>query len=323
MQPVPESDPMAQIYDDITRTIGKTPLIRLRRIPRSLNVLARPPVIVVKQESRNPLGSVKDRIGIALIEAAERDGLIGPDTTIIEPTSGNTGVALAFVCAARGYRLILTMPESFSIERRKLLAALGAELVLTPASEGMSGAVRKAEAIQQEDPERFLILQQFNNPANPGIHMETTAEEIWEDTDGRVDIVVAGAGTGGTITGIATVLKQRKPSFQVVAVEAADSPVISGGRPGPHSIWGISPGFIPGVLRTDLLDEVIPVATTEAFAMARRLAREEGILAGASSGAAVSAAMQIAGRPESEGKLIVVILPDTGERYLSTALFEE
>ncbi len=314
---------MPRIYNDITKTIGNTPLIRLNRITSGLQTQTFPPTIVVKQESRNPLGSVKDRIGVALIEAAERDGLIRQGTTIIEPTSGNTGIALAFVSAAKGYRLVLTMPESFSIERRQLLSALGAELILTPASEGMSGALRKAEEIHRENPDTFLIPQQFKNPANPEIHMHTTAEEIWHDTDGLADIVVAGAGTGGTITGIATVLKKRRPSFKAIAVEAADSPVISGGKPGPHKIQGISPGFIPDVLRTDLLDEVIRITNEEAFDMARRLAREEGILAGISSGAAVAAALQVASRPENAGKLIIAILPDTGERYLSTGVFDQ
>ncbi|MDP3013407.1 MAG: cysteine synthase A, partial [Candidatus Subteraquimicrobiales bacterium] len=304
------------------KTIGNTPLIRLNRITRELQTQSNPPTILVKQESRNPLGSVKDRIGVALIEAAERDGRIKPETIIIEPTSGNTGVALAFVCAAKGYRLILVMPESFSIERRKLLVALGAELILSPAAEGMTGAVHRAEQIREEHPESYLVPQQFKNPANPEVHRRTTAEEIWNDTDGQVDIVVAGAGTGGTITGIASVIKPRKPSFQAIAVEAAASPVISGGMPGKHKIQGISPGFIPDVLDIELLDRVIPVTDEEAFEFARRLAREEGILAGPSSGAAVAGAFQVASLPENAGKLIVVILPDTGERYLSTELFE-
>jgi cysteine synthase len=312
---------MARIYSDVTKTIGNTPLIKLNRITKPLATQTFPPTILVKQESRNPLGSVKDRIGVALIEDAELKGLIKEGTTIIEPTSGNTGIALAFVCAAKGYRLILTMPESFSIERRKLFAALGAELILTPASEGISGAVKKAEAIHKEHPDSYLIPQQFKNQANPKIHQRTTAEEIWNDTDGEVDIVVAGAGTGGTITGIATVLKQRKPSFKAIAVEAAESPVISGGKPGPHKIQGISPGFIPDVLNVDILDEVIRITGEEAYETARRLAKEEGILAGPSSGAAVAAGIKVASRPENAGKLIVVILPDTGERYLSTELF--
>ncbi|HWQ67496.1 MAG TPA: cysteine synthase A [Methanospirillum sp.] len=314
---------MGRIYNDITKTIGNTPLIRLNRITKILDTQAFPPTILVKQESRNPLGSVKCRIGVALIEAAERDGLINEGTTIIEPTSGNTGIALAYVCAAKGYRLMITMPESFSQERRKLLRALGAELILTPAGEGMAGAIRRAEEIHQKNPDTFLIPQQFKNPANPQIHMRTTAEEIWNDTDGMVDIVVAGAGTGGTITGIATVIKSRKRSFKAIAVEAAASPVISGGKPGPHKIQGISPGFIPEILRTDLLDEVIQITNEEAYDLARRLATEEGILAGPSSGAAVAATLKVALRPENAGKLIVTILPDSGERYLSTDLFAD
>lgn len=313
---------MAQIYSDITKTIGKTPLIRLNRITKALKSQTFPPTILVKQESRNPLGSVKCRIGAALIEDAELKGLIKEGTTIIEPTSGNTGIALAYVCAAKGYKIVLTMPESMSIERRKLLVALGAELILTPASEGMSGAVRRAEEICRENPESYIIPQQFKNEANPKVHMRTTAEEIWNDTDGTADIIVAGAGTGGTITGVATVIKERKPSFKAIAVEAAESPVISGGSPGPHKIQGISPGFVPDVLRTDLLDEVVRITSAEAYEMARRLAREEGILAGPSSGAAVAATLQIAARPENAGKVIVTILPDTGERYLSTDLFD-
>jgi cysteine synthase len=312
---------MARIYNDVTKTIGNTPLIRLNRISKPLNTQTFPPVILVKQESRNPLGSVKDRIGVALIEDAELKGQIKEGTTIIEPTSGNTGIALAFVCAAKGFHLVLTMPESFSVERRKLFAALGADLILTPASEGMSGAVRKAEEVHKQNPGSYLIPQQFKNEANPQIHKRTTAEEIWNDTDGAVDIVVAGAGTGGTITGIASVIKPRKPTFKAIAVEAAESPVISGGKPGPHKIQGISPGFIPDVLKVDLLDEVVRITGDEAYDTARRLAKEEGILAGPSSGAAVAAALKIAARPENGGKLIVVILPDTGERYLSTELF--
>ncbi|MDD1729646.1 MAG: cysteine synthase A [Methanospirillum sp.] len=313
---------MARIYSDITKTIGNTPLIRLNRITKPLQTQTFPPTILVKQESRNPLGSVKDRIGVALIEAAELDGRIKPGTTIIEPTSGNTGIALAFVCAAKGYRLILVMPESFSIERRKLFKALGAELILSPAAEGMAGAIALAEEKHRKHPESYLIPQQFKNPANPAVHRRTTAEEIWNDTDGQVDIVVAGAGTGGTITGIASVIKPRKPSFKAIAVEAAASPVISGGKPGKHKIQGISPGFIPDVLQKELLDCVIPVTDDEAYDFARRLATEEGILAGPSSGAAVAAAFRVASLPENAGKLIVAILPDTGERYLSTDLFE-
>jgi len=309
------------MYSDITKTIGNTPLIRLNRIPNIIKTHPNPPTILVKQESRNPLGSVKDRIGVALIEDAERKGHIRKETTIIEPTSGNTGIALAFVCAAKGYKLILTMPESFSVERRKLLAALGAEIILTPASEGIPGAVRRAEEIHREHPDSYLIPQQFKNDANPKIHMRTTAEEIWNDTDGSVDIVVAGAGTGGTITGIATIIKERKPSFKAIVVEAAESAVISGGKPGPHKIQGISPGFIPQNLHISLIDEVIPIKSEEAYEIARRLAKEEGILAGPSSGAAVAASLKVASRPENAGKLIVTILPDTGERYLSTDLF--
>jgi cysteine synthase len=314
---------MARIYSDITKTIGNTPLIRLNRVTSIYNFQRTSVTILVKQESRNPLGSVKCRIGVALIEAAEHDGLIHKDTIIIEPTSGNTGMALAYVCAAKGYRLMITMPESFSGERRKLLRALGAELILTPAAEGMAGAIRRAEEIQKEKPDTFLIPQQFKNPANPEIHRRTTAEEIWNDTDGLVDIVVAGAGTGGTITGIASALKPRKPSFQAIAVEAAGSPVLSGGKPGTHKIQGISPGFIPDVLDTTLLDEIIQITNEEAYTMSRRLAREEGILAGPSSGAAVAGALKIASRPENAGKLIVTIMPDSGERYLSTDLFED
>ncbi len=313
---------MARIYSDITKTIGNTPLIRLNRITKVLQTQAFPPTILVKQESRNPLGSVKDRIGVALIEAAELDGRITPGTIIIEPTSGNTGIALAFVCAAKGYRLILVMPESFSVERRKLFKALGAELILSPAAEGMTGAINLAEQKHREHPESYLIPQQFKNPANPAVHRRTTAEEIWNDTDGLVDIVVAGAGTGGTITGIASVIKPRKPSFKTIAVEAAASPVISGGKPGKHKIQGISPGFIPDVLQKELLDNVIQITDDEAYDFARRLATEEGILAGPSSGAAVAAAFKVASLPENAGKLIVTILPDTGERYLSTDLFE-
>ncbi len=305
------------IYTDITQTIGRTPLVRLNRLPAGL-----PAQVVAKVESFNPLHSVKDRIGVAMVNAAERAGAIQPGATLIEPTSGNTGIALAFVAAARGYKLILTMPDTMSQERRSLLQALGAQLVLTPGAEGMRGAIRKAEELQAQTP-NSIIPQQFQNPANPQIHRETTAEEIWNDTDGQVDILVAGVGTGGTITGITQVLKGRKPSFRAIAVEPARSPVLSGGQPGPHKIQGIGAGFVPDVLRTDLIDEVIQIEDEEAFAAARRLAREEGILAGISSGAAVAAALKVAARQENEGKLLVVILPDTGERYLSTSLFEE
>jgi cysteine synthase A len=306
---------MARIYADITKTIGNTPLVRLNRVTKGLQA-----TVLAKVESFNPLGSVKDRIGVNMIEAAEQAGLIHEHTVIVEPTSGNTGVGLAFVCAARGYRLILTMPDTMSVERRRLLQALGAELILTPGAEGMPGAVRKAEELAAQDP-RYCVLQQFKNPANPEIHRRTTAEEIWRDTDGEVDVVVAGVGTGGTITGIAEVLKGRKPGFQAIAVEPTASPVLSGGKPGPHKIQGIGAGFVPDVLRVDLIDEVIQVANEDAAATARRLAKEEGILVGISSGAAAFAALQVAARPENAGRLIVVILPDTGERYLSTGLF--
>jgi len=307
---------MAKIYNDITQTIGNTPLVRLNRVTRGLGA-----TVVAKLESFNPLSSVKDRIGVNLIDAAERAGLIHEDTIILEPTSGNTGIALAFVCAARGYRLVLTMPDTMSLERRRLLQALGAELILTPGAEGMPGAVRKAEELAAQDP-RYLIPQQFKNPANPEIHRRTTAEEIWRDTDGAVDILVAGVGTGGTITGVAEVIKGRKPTFRAVAVEPAGSPVLSGGQRGPHKIQGIGAGFIPDVLRLDLVDEIVQVTNEDAAATARRLAREEGILVGISSGAAAWAALQVAARPENAGKLIVVVLPDTGERYLSTGLFD-
>lgn len=307
---------MARIYHDITETIGNTPLVRLNRLTQHVQA-----TVVAKLESFNPLGSVKDRIAVNMLEAAERAGKINRDTIILEPTSGNTGIGLAFACAAKGYRLVLLMPETMSLERRQLLRALGAELILTPGTEGMRGAVRRAEEMAAEDP-RYFIPQQFKNPANPEIHRRTTAEEIWRDTDGQVDILVAGVGTGGTITGVSEVIKARKPEFRAIAVEPADSPVLSGGQPGPHRIQGIGAGFVPDVLRRELIDEVITVTNEDAFATARRLAREEGILAGISSGAATWAALQVAARPSSEGKLIVVILPDTGERYLSTGLFD-
>ena len=303
------------VAKDVTELIGNTPLVQLNRITKGARAK-----VLAKLESFNPLGSVKDRIGVAMILDAEEKGLITQDTVVIEPTSGNTGIALAFVCAARGYRLILTMPETMSSERRQLLRALGAEIVLTPGAEGMAGAVRKAEELALQLPKTFMP-QQFKNPANPEIHRLTTAEEIWRDTEGQVDILVAGVGTGGTITGVAEVLKERKPGFKAVAVEPASSPVLSGGEPGPHRIQGIGAGFVPEVLRLDLIDEVVRVTDEDAQETSRRLAREEGILAGISSGAAVWAALQVAGRPENEGKTIVAILPDTGERYLSTGLY--
>ena len=307
---------MGRIYEDITKTIGNTPLVRLNKVTREVEA-----TILAKLESFNPLANVKDRIGVSMIEAAEREGLIKEETIVLEPTSGNTGIALAFVCAAKGYRLVLTMPETMTVERRKLLKAFGAELILTPGAEGMPGAVRKAEELAAQDP-RYFIPQQFKNPANPEIHRRTTAKEIWEDTEGKVDIVVAGVGTGGTITGVAEVIKPLKPNFKAIAVEPAASPVLSGGEPGSHPIQGIGAGFVPHILRLDLVDGVFQVRNEDAATMARRLAKEEGILAGISSGAAVFAALEVAKRPENEGKLIVVVLPDTGERYLSTELFE-
>jgi cysteine synthase A len=308
---------MGQIFVDIIRTIGRTPLVRLNRITAGLDA-----EIVVKCEFFNPLGSVKDRIGAAMIEAAERGGLIGKESTIIEPTSGNTGIALAFVCAAKGYRLILTMPDTMSVERRVLLRMLGADVILTPGAEGMPGAIRKAEQLLKEIKGSFMP-QQFNNPANPEIHRRTTAVEIWDDTSGRVDAIVAGVGTGGTITGIGEAIKSKKPSFKAVAVEPADSAVIGGGKPGPHKIQGIGPGFIPKNLNTSIIDDVITVSNDDAFAMARRLAKEEGILCGISSGANVWSAIQYARRPENKGKLIVTVAASTGERYLSTPLAAE
>jgi cysteine synthase A len=308
---------MKQVYNNVLETIGKTPLIRLNKLTEDLNC-----TIVGKSESRNPGGSVKDRICFSMITEAENQGLIKPHTVIIEPTSGNTGIGLAMVSAVKGYHLILTMPETMSLERRTLLAAYGAELVLTPGAEGMKGAIRKAEELAADTPNSFMP-QQFKNLANPKIHRETTGPEIWNDTDGKVDIVVAGVGTGGTITGIAQYIKPLKSTFKAVAVEPFDSPVLSGGKPGPHKIQGIGAGFIPDVLNMELVDEVVKVKNDEAMQTSRLLASEEGLLVGISAGAATFAALEIAKRPENEGKLLVVILPDTGERYLSTALFQQ
>jgi len=308
---------MARIFDDITDLIGKTPLMRLNRIAAGLEA-----EVIAKLESFNPGGSVKDRIGWSMILDAEMKGLVDRETVIIEPTSGNTGVGLALVCAARGYRLILTMPDTMSTERRSLLKAYGAELVLTPGAEGMKGAIRKAGELAGTFP-KYFIPQQFENPANPAVHRVTTAEEIWADTDGIMDVIVLGVGTGGTLTGVAEVIKARKPDLRVVAVEPAESAVLSGGLPGPHGIQGIGAGFVPEVLEVDLIDEIFAVTSEEAFLAARRLVREEGLLVGISSGAAAHAALEIARRPESRGKRIVVLLPDTGERYLSTELFQE
>jgi cysteine synthase A len=305
------------IARDSTELIGNTPLVRLNRIAKEVEA-----ELVAKLESFNPLGSIKDRIGVAMIADAEDSGLIGQDTVIVEPTSGNTGIALAFVCATRGYRLILTMPDTMSLERRQLLSALGAELILTPGAKGMPGAVRKAEQLAKENP-NYYMPQQFTNMANPEVHRLTTAEEIWRDTDGEVDIVLAGVGTGGTITGVAELLKAKKPGCKAIAIEPTDSPVLSGGKPGSHQIQGIGAGFVPDVLRMDLVDEVITITNEDAGIMARRLASEEGILAGISSGAATWAALEVAQRQENKGKLLVVILPDTGERYLSTWLFQD
>jgi len=305
------------IFDDVTGSIGNTPLIRLNRLTEGLKA-----EVVVKMESRNPLGSVKDRIGVAMVEAAEKSGELKPGATIVEPTSGNTGIALAFTAAAKGYKLILTMPETMSIERRKLLAALGAELILTPGAEGMPGAIKKAEELVGSLPNAFMP-QQFDNAANPAIHRRTTAVEIWDDTDGKVDFFVAGVGTGGTLTGVGGFLKERNPDVKIVAVEPSDSPVISGGEPGAHKIQGIGAGFIPTNLDTRLVDEVIQIHADDAGLTARRLAREEGILCGISAGGNVWAALELAKRPENEGKRIVTVICDTGERYLSTWLFDE
>jgi cysteine synthase A len=306
------------VYDSIIDTIGATPLVRMSRIAKSRGLKAD---ILGKCEFFNPLASVKDRIGSAMIEAAERSGRLKQSTVLIEPTSGNTGIALAFVCAAKGYRLILTMPESMSVERRKMLKLLGAELELTPAALGMKGAIAKAEELQRSLPDA-LILQQFENPANPEIHRKTTAEEIWKDTDGKVDVVISGVGTGGTLTGLGSVLKKRKPSFRMVAVEPEDSAILSGGPPGPHKIQGIGAGFVPGILDRSLIDEIIRIGNETAFKTAREVARLDGIPVGISSGAAIAAGLEVGGRPEMAGKTIVVILPSFAERYLSTALFE-
>jgi cysteine synthase A len=308
---------MAKIFNTITETIGNTPLVRLNKI-----TLGAKATIVGKLEAFNPLSSVKDRIGAAMIEDAEKRGLLKKDSVIVEPTSGNTGIALAFAAAAKGYRLVLTMPETMSIERRQLLQIFGAELVLTPGAEGMSGAVRKAEELSTTIPNAYMP-QQFKNPANPEIHRKTTAEEIWNDTDGKVDILVSGVGTGGTLTGVAEVIKKRKAGFKAVAVEPETSPVLSGGKAGPHKIQGIGAGFIPDVLNREIIDEIITVSDKDAAIMTRRLAKEEGILGGISSGAALWAALRVAERDENRGKLVVVVLPDTGERYLSTWLFKE
>ncbi len=308
---------MARIFEDITKTVGNTPLVKLNRLQKTKSA-----VILVKLESFNPLSSVKDRIGVALIEDAEKKGLLNKNSVIIEPTSGNTGIALAFTAAAKGYKLILTMPETMSVERRQLLKILGAEVVLTEGSKGMKGAIAKADELAASTPNSF-VPQQFNNPANPEIHRKTTAEEIIKDTDAKVDIFIAGVGTGGTVTGVGEVLKKKIPGVKVIAVEPKDSPVLSGGKPGPHKIQGIGAGFVPGVFNGKIIDEIVQVANEDAGITARRLAKEEGILVGISSGAALWAALQVAERPENKGKTIVVVLPDTGERYLSTWLFQD
>jgi cysteine synthase A len=322
MNPSPRSLPQpsarGKIYDNILETIGATPLVRIPKLSKAYGVVAD---IVVKCEFFNPLSSVKDRIGRAMVEAAEQAGRIKPETVIVEPTSGNTGIALAFVCAAKGYRLILTMPESMSVERRKMLKLLGAELVLTPAANGMKGAIARAEELVRELPDA-IILQQFENPANPAAHRATTAEEIWIDTDGKVDVVVSGVGTGGTLSGIAQVLRPRRPSLRMVAVEPEDSPVLSGGAPGPHKIQGIGAGFVPGTLDREQIDEVVRISNDRAFKLAREAARTEGLPVGISSGAAIAAALELGVRPEMAGKLIVTIVPSFAERYLSTALFD-